>query len=332
MKTIYTTTITDEAKRRGIGVRVIDENTPIFELRHSGRAVRCFNALTDRVGAVSFHLAQNKHLANRFLARAGYPVPEQMVYASFGEATGFLRRHGRVVVKPAAQWGGRGGTVGVESSEDLRRAIRAARRFDETVLIEQFVRGSDYRVIVVNGRFVAAIRRNPATVCGNGRDSIWTLIRRQNHREAREDPSHRIPLDAETRRNLRQLGWSPNAVPRPGERVTVRLTSNYHTGGTVDVVTRETPKPLVRTAKRVAKLLGIPVLGVDFLVDATSGRHWIVELSPDLAISPPEGAEVARHFLDFLFPETRHVHGRRGMGGKKARQAIRRGRRVRGVR
>jgi D-alanine-D-alanine ligase-like ATP-grasp enzyme len=94
-------------------------------------------------------------------------------------------------------------------------------------------------------------------------------------------------------------------VPAAGQSVRVRLTSNYHTGGDVDVITDEVSRKLVSLAGRAAKALGVPVIGIDFLVDESTGRHWLIELSPDLAISPPEGEEVARHFIDYLFPETK---------------------------
>ena len=86
--------------------------------------------------------------------------------------------------------------------------------------------------------------------------------------------------------------------------MTVRLTSNYHTGGDVAMITGAVDPQLVREAERVVRALELPVAAVDFLVDRRRGRHWIVEISPDMAISPPEGAEVARRFLDHLFPET----------------------------
>ena len=114
-----------------------------------------------------------------------------------------------------------------------------------------------------------------------------------------------IPLDAETGRNLEVLGLSWSTVPLAGQSVQVRLTSNYHTGGDVDVVTGMVSRDLVRLARRAAKVLGVPVIGIDFLVDESTGRAWLIELSPDLAISPPEGEEVARHFIDYLFPETK---------------------------
>jgi len=305
MNSVYTTTITREARKRGIRVDVIDPATPIFVLHHKGRKIRCYNALTDRVGAVSFHMTQNKRLANLFLKDNGFCVPAQELYSGREAAVRFLKRHRSLVVKPCTQWGGRGVSVAVRTPQEVEQAIRFARRYEEEVILEQCVSGVDYRLIFVDFKFVAAIRRRAAHVTGNGQDTIRTLIRAQNRRERLQDPSHIIPLDAETGRSLEILGTSWDAVPASGENVRVRLTSNYHTGGEVEVVTASIDRKLVATARRAAKILDVPVIGIDFLLDEKSGRHWLIELSPDLAISPPEGGEVARHFIDYLFPETR---------------------------
>jgi len=305
MNSVYTTTITREARRRGIGIEVIDSDTPIFVLKHKGRRVRCYNSLTDRVGAVTFHMTQNKRLANGFLKSNGFPVPDQERFTDRDMAERFLARHGSIVVKPCSQWGGRGVSVAVRSPAELERAIRFARRFEEDVILEECVSGVDYRLIFVDFKFVAAIRRRSAHVIGNGRDTIRALIRSRNRRERRLDPSHVIPVDAETGRNLEALGLSWETVPEERADVRVRLTSNYHTGGDVDVVTETVPKPLVSVARRAVKKLGVPVIGIDFLLDENTGRYWLIELSPDLAISPPEGEGVARHFMDYLFPATK---------------------------
>lgn len=304
MNAVYTTTITRAARARGVRVAVLDPSQPIFELRHGRAAVRCYNALTDRTGAATFFLANHKHAANRFLRRHGLPVPAQLKFSGFPAAEEFLNRHGSLVVKPCMQWGGRGVAVDVRTPAELRAAVRAAQRYEADIVIEQCVRGEDQRLIVVGGKYVAAIRRTPAVVRGDGRSNLLQLIRQKNRTARREDSSHQIPLDAETRRELARLGRRLDEVPRAGQRVQVRLTSNYHTGGDATVITREVSLRLVRAAQRVTRLLNLPVAGVDFLVDHRRKVFWIIEVSPDLAISPPEGAEVAEHFLDFLFPDS----------------------------
>ena len=305
MNSVYTTTITREARRRGIGIAVVDPLTPIFILRHKGREIRCYNALTDHVGAVTFLMAQNKRLANVFLKSRGFPVPAQELFTSQAASVRFLKRYRSVVVKPCTQWGGRGVSVAVRTPAELERAVRFARRFEEEIILEQCVTGVDYRLIFVDSKFVAAIRRRSAQVAGNGRDTLRKLIQARNRMERKIDPSHIIPLDAETGRNLAALGLSWDTIPATGRTVRVRLTSNYHTGGEVDVVTDSVSRKLVAVARRAVRALEVPVIGIDFLVDEKTGRYWLIELSPDLAISPPEGEDVARYFMDYLFPETK---------------------------
>jgi D-alanine-D-alanine ligase-like ATP-grasp enzyme len=305
MNSIYTTTITREAQRRGIGIEVIDPVTPVFVLKHKTKRIRCYNALTDQVGAVTFHMTQNKRLANLFLSAQGFPVPAQAAFTDLPAAQAFLKKFKTIVVKPCTQWGGRGVSVAVRTLKELTRAIDFARTFEEEVVLEEFVSGEDYRLIFVDYRYVAAIRRRAARVTGNGRDSIRKLILAQNRVERALDPSHVIPVDVETGRNLAALGLNWTTVPAAGRSVQVRLTSNYHTGGSVDIVTRSVAPKLVKLAARAAKKLGVPVIGIDFLVNEKTGRFWLIELSPDLAISPPEGDIVVRHFIDYLFPETK---------------------------
>jgi D-alanine-D-alanine ligase-like ATP-grasp enzyme len=137
---------------------------------------------------------------------------------------------------------------------------------------------------------------------GDGKHTIRQLILRQTAERRKIDPSNQIPWNAETRRNLVELKQCPDDVPKLGERVRVRLTNNYHTGGTVEVVTDQVPRRALALAERIAKALNIPLVGVDFLIDPATKRMTVIEVSPDLAISPPEGEVVAERFLDVLFP------------------------------
>jgi D-alanine-D-alanine ligase-like ATP-grasp enzyme len=306
MLTPYTTTITDEARRRGIRVKLInpDPDLPIFDLSRGTTTVRCFNALTDRVGAATYHLVNNKRACHAWLAARRIPVPAQLAYddAQPAAALAFLREHAPVVVKPCMQWGGRGVSMGVRTPAELRAAVRFARRYESDVILEETVPGDDLRVILVGGTLAAAICRNPAAVTGDGKHTLRQLIARRNAERRKADPSNLIPWNAETRRNLAELGRSPDDVPAAGERVRVRLTNNYHTGGAVDVVTERVPARALRIAQRIARDLALPLVGVDFLIDRASRRTTVIEVSPDMAISPPEGETVAQRFLGHLFP------------------------------
>ncbi|MDD4872109.1 MAG: ATP-grasp domain-containing protein [Kiritimatiellae bacterium] len=305
MNSIYTTTITNEAKRRGIKIEVLDERLPIFILKKGHKSVRCFNVLTDNVGAASFILAQNKSAANSFLRKHGVPVPDQVPFNNMDQARLFLKKHKCIVVKPAAQWGGRGISVAVRTAAELHHALQRARRCEEDILLEQFIDGDDYRLIFVNYKFVAAIKRSPAVITGDGKSTILTLIRRFNRIEQKIDPSHRIPFDRETERTLACSGMNYRSVPADGMIIPVRRNSNYHTGGVVEVVTDNVDRLLVSAALKIARLVAVPVIAIDFLYNKSAKKYWVIELSPDLAVSPPEGGEVAKRFLDYLFPVVR---------------------------
>jgi D-alanine-D-alanine ligase-like ATP-grasp enzyme len=304
MDSVYTTTITQAAQKRGIRVEILDPVLPVFALHFDNKAVRCYNGLTDFTGAASFHLAQDKGAANRFLRENGFHVPAQECYSGLNQAISFMGRHERIVIKPVSQWGGRGVSTHVSNRIELAAAITFAKRFSNELLLEECVHGVDWRLIYVDYKFVTAIQRTPAAIEGNGVDSIKKLIQKKNATARKTDPSNRIPLDKETARTIKFLGYDYDFVPAEGQNITVRRTSNYHTGGTVDIIGNGIGGELIAMGEAVAKLVKIPVLGVDILANE-NGHHHIIELSPDLAISPPEGYIVVEKFLDFLFPETK---------------------------
>jgi len=101
MDSVYTLTIVTAAQKRGILIEVLDRQLPVFELSFNGKKIRCYNGLTDRVGAATFHLANDKGAANRYLFKLGYPVPPQEVYTTMTAAAEFLDLHKSIVVKPA---------------------------------------------------------------------------------------------------------------------------------------------------------------------------------------------------------------------------------------
>lgn len=304
MRSPYTTTITDEALRRGISVRVIDASVPVFELCKGPSTVRCYRSLTDRVGAVTFHLMQNKYLAGRFLRERGFPVPPQELFTDMSAALHFLEQHAPIVVKPCAQWGARGISTGVITPAELTAALRTARRFEHAVLLEKMVGGEDCRLVFIDYRFVCALQRRPARVNGNGRDTIRTLISAHNRQAARIDPANTIPPDRETWRFLMSCGLRPETVPHAGHHITVRRTANYHTGGSVHDITAQVDAALIELGKRIVEAAGLPVAGIDFLCTRDNKQIHVIELAPDLAISPRGGAIIAGRFIDYLFPET----------------------------
>jgi len=303
--TPYTITLTTVAARHGVSVSFIhsDPDWPIFELSKGGRRIRCFNALTDEVGAATFHLLNNKQACHAWLTAMKVPVPQQMRYVAenHADAVAFLKKYAPIVVKPCMQWGGRGVAMGVRTAKELDEAVRRARRYEPEVVLEETVSGDDLRVILVDGCVAASIRRTPACVVGDGVHTVQQLIGLKNAKRRKIDPSNLIPWDSETRNNLCEFGVKPTDIPPCGQRVRVRLTHNYHTGGDVEMVSR-IPVRAQRIAEYIADTLAIPLVAVDFLIDPATKQIHVIEVSPDMAISPPEGETVAEAFMEALFP------------------------------
>ena len=305
MDSIYTSTLTDAAKRRGISIEIIDSHLPVFALSDESTTVRCYNGLTDHVGAATFHLAHDKGAANRFLGKLGFPVPDQVLFANFSGALDFMQKHESIVVKPLSQWGGRGVSTHISNKTDLRAALTFARRYCDEIVLESCVSGIDWRLIFVDCKFICAIQRDAACVFGNGVDTIKTLITKKNKAARAIDPSNIVPLNRETSRCIEAAHLTYESIPTKGEKIVVRRTSNYHTGGSVSIITDMVPRKFIDAGERIAKSLDVPLLGIDMLVDIRTQNFTIIEMSPDMAISPPEGEIVAEFFLDYLFPDSK---------------------------
>jgi GNAT-family acetyltransferase (TIGR03103 family) len=196
--------------------------------------------------------------------------------------------------------------VDIRSMAELERAIKAARRICEAVILEQFCPGEDLRIVVIDFDVVAAAIRRPAHVVGNGRNTVDELIQIQSRRRrAATGGESAIPMDEETERCVQQAGYRMDAVPCEGETVIVRKTANLHTGGTIHDCTAELSPTLAAAAKRAARELDIPVTGLDFLVPDVSGSDYvIIEANERPGLANHEPQPTAERFVDLLFPQT----------------------------
>lgn len=302
----YARIIVDEARRRGIGVEVIDAESGYFRLQSGGRSITCRESLSELTNAVAMSRCQDKRVASRLLSRAALRVPDQVLAGTEQEDLDFLRHHKRLVVKPRYGEQGHGVSVDVREAEDLRTAVDQARRHGPEVLLEEFVEGVDLRLVVINFEVVAAAVRRPASVVGTGRHSISRLIQKQSRRrEAATGGESRIPLDDETRRCVREAGHSMEEVLEEGVQLKVRKTANLHSGGTIHDVTASCHPTLREVAVRTAEVLDVPVAGVDLLVSSEQGEHYvIVEVNERPGLANHEPQPTAERFVDFLFPLT----------------------------
>jgi GNAT-family acetyltransferase (TIGR03103 family) len=302
----YATILTNEARRRGIAVEVLDAGNGYFRLSFGGRSIVCRESLSELTSAIALSRCDDKAVTRRVLQKAGLRVPAQRRAGNPADNAAFLAEHGRLVVKPARGEQGKGITVDVRTTEVLEQAVGTARAHADTALLEAYVEGQDLRIVVIDYKVVAAAIRRPAEITGTGEHTISQLIEAQSRRRAAATGGEsRIPLDVETERCLRCHGYGLDDVLPEGERLFVRKTANLHTGGTLHDVTAMLHPALAQAAVAAARALAIPVVGLDFLVPDPAGPDYvIIEANERPGLANHEPQPTAQRFIDLLFPQT----------------------------
>ena len=302
----YAKIIVREALRRGISVEVLDAEAGFFELSFGGRTVTCRESLSELTTSIAMSRCDDKAVTHRILDRAKLRVPAQVKYKDKEQAGRFLEEFGAVVVKPARGEQGAGISVDVRDPDALEEAVAEAHTFSDTVLLEEFVTGTDLRIIVIAGEVVAAATRRPPRIQGTGQASIRDLIDKQSRRRgAATGGESSIPIDRETERCVQEAGYELDDVLPYGEYLTVRKTANLHTGGTIHDVTERLHPTLAQAAVRAAAAIDIPVTGLDFIVaDPTKEDYVIIEANERPGLANHEPQPTAERFIDLLFPNT----------------------------
>jgi GNAT-family acetyltransferase (TIGR03103 family) len=300
----YARIIADEAMRRGIRVEVIDAETGEMRLSHGGRSVVTRESLSEYTSAVAMSRCDDKRLTRRIVSEAGVVVPRGRL-ATFDDGDHeFLAEVHDVVVKPTRGEQGKGITVGVSGPAELDAALTRARQQHPEVLIEQRAAGEDLRLVVIDGKVVAAALRLPAEVIGTGKHTVIELIEAHSRRRAAATGGESvIPVDEITEGTVKDGGWSFGEVLPEGVRLRVRRTANLHQGGTIHDVTADVHPELCRVAVTAAEAIGIPVTGIDLLVPDVSGEEYVfIEANERPGLANHEPQPTAAAFVDFLFP------------------------------
>jgi cyanophycin synthetase len=314
-----TKALVDEAKRRGIPVMRLD-NQSLIQLGHGRFAKRIRASITGQTSFVATELASNKNMTKKLLDESGVPVPRGVVAREADEAVRSARKLGYpLVVKPLDGNHGRGVSIGITSEEQLRFAFAEAQAQAKgrDVIIEQFFSGNDHRILVVNGKMIAVAERIPAQVWGDGVSTIRQLVAEVNEDPRRgnghENVMTRIKIDGIVEEYLGRSGMTPDSIPEAEQVVPLRATANLSTGGTAVDRTNEIHPDNADIARRAALVIGLDVCGVDFVcpdisrsVRETGGGVIEVNAAPGLRmhIEPSEGAprDVAKPIIEMLFP------------------------------
>jgi cyanophycin synthetase len=312
-----TASLVRAAEQRGIPwLRLNDQS--LVQLGHGKYQQRIQATVTGRTPHISVELASDKEETNKILAGLGLPVPQQELVNSETQAVRAARRIGfPVVTKPYNGNHGRGISIRLTSDAEVAQGFHVAREHSRSVIVETFLDGDDHRLLVVNGELVAATRRTPGHVVGDGEHNIAALIEIVNQ-DPRRGVGHekvltRLELDAQALKMLERAALTSESVPAKGEIVYLRSTANLSTGGTATDVTDVIHPDNREMAERAVRAIGLDVGGVDFLSkDITESYRSIgggiceVNAAPGfrMHVAPSEGTarDVATPVIDMLFP------------------------------
>jgi cyanophycin synthetase len=284
-----------------------------------GRYQRRIQAtITSETRHIGVELASDKEEANQLLGDLGLPVAQQRLVYNETDAARAAERIGfPVVIKPLNANHGRGVTIRIEDKDAARVAFGVAREHSRTVLVESFIEGLDHRLLVINGELVAASKRIPGHVLGDGIHTVAELTEIVNS-DPRRGVGHekvltRLELDRAAKEHLERAQKTPQSVLDEGEVLYLRSTANLSTGGTAVDVT-DIIHPVNRDmAERAAKAIDLDVCGVDFITHDITRSYRIdggaiceVNAAPGfrMHVAPSEGTprDVAGPVMDMLFP------------------------------
>jgi len=264
--------IVDAAVARGVPFRRLTSGSMV-QFGWGSKQRRILAAETDRSNAVAEAIAQDKMLTKELLDAAGVPVPKGRPVDTLEDAWAAAQELGLpVVVKPQDGNQGKGVTVNVNSREHLETAYAAAQEISDEVMIERFMPGHDFRLLVVDDMVVAAARRDPPHVIGDGQHTIRELVDKVNS-DPRRGTGHatsltKIRFDDIALARLALQSYNADSVPPLGARVTLRNNANLSTGGTATDVTEDVHPEVAARAVAAAQMVGLDICGVDVVCES----------------------------------------------------------------
>lgn len=290
----------------------------LVQFGHGRYQQRIQATTTGRTSNIAVELASDKEETNEILRDLGLPVPKQLLVRTAQEAVRAAERIGYpVVLKPLAGNHGRGVAINLRTREDVEDGFAKALEHGRTIIVESYIEGFDHRLLVVNGELVAAAKRVPGHVVGDGKHTIEDLVDIVNE-DPRRGVGHekvltRLEFDHQAERLLAKLGYDRTTVPKKGEIVYLRSTANLSTGGTAIDVTDVIHPDNREMAIRAINAIDLDIGGVDFLTkDITlsyreaGGGICEVNAGPGfrMHVAPSEGTprDVAGPVIDMLFP------------------------------
>ncbi len=312
-----TEAIVNEARRRGIPAIRLD-NASLVQLGYGVHQQRIQASISSLTKSIAVDIACSKELTKTMLRAAAVPVPEGHQISAESQLDEAVAEVGfPLVVKPASGNQGKGATIGITSFVAALEAFARAKAISPDVIVEKYIRGHDFRLLVVNYRFVAAALRTPASVTGDGHTTVRELVNRTNADPNRGTGHEKIlttiKIDDESRQLLAEAGLNLDSVLPEGQTILLKRTANLSTGGTSTDVTGEVHPDNILLAERIARTIGLDICGIDVMapdirtsITENGGAILEVNAAPGLRmhLSPAHGRSrnVAAPIIDMLFP------------------------------
>lgn len=312
-----TGSIVDEAIARDIPfIRINGES--LVQLGYGKNQVRFRATMTDRTSSIAVDLASNKDETKRMLKDAAIPVAKGVCISNPNDLEDAVKNVGfPLVFKPLDGNHGKGASINVKTMEEAIAAFEHAKKYSRRIIIEKFITGFDFRILVINNRFIAAALREPAHVIGDGKSTIQQLIDKENLDPRRgyghENVLTEISIDHETMEQLAKSGYTLETKLKKDELCYLKGTANLSTGGTSTDITDIVHPHNIFICERISRVIGLDICGIDIMasnlsepLEATGGVVLEVNAAPGfrMHLAPAKGLprNVAAPVIDMLYP------------------------------
>jgi cyanophycin synthetase len=312
-----TGSIVEEAVSRDIPWIRLGTNS-LVQLGYGVNQMRFQATITCNTSNIAVDIACNKEETKRMLENASIPVASGSICVDEEDLEHTIKKIGYpIVIKPLDGNHGKGASINVKTWEDSVSGLAHAKQYSRRVIVEKFITGFDFRVLVINHKLVAAAKRVPANVVGNGKSTIQELIDETNLDPRRgyghENVLTEITVDRDTEDLLAKLNYTLESVPKNGETVYLKSTANLSTGGTsIDVTDMMHPENIF-LCERISRVIGLDICGIDIMAEnltqplkENGGCILEVNAAPGfrMHLAPSEGLprNVASPVIDMLYP------------------------------
>ena len=312
-----TGSIVDEAVSRNIPFIRLN-NQSLVQLGYGKNQVRFRATMTDKTSSIAVDLASNKDETKKMLTDAAIPVANGMCISETSEIETVINRVGfPLVFKPLDGNHGKGASINVKTKAEALVAFEHAKKYSRKIIVEKFISGFDFRILVINHRFIAAALREPAHVIGDGVSTIEQLIALENQDERRgyghENVLTEISIDRETHDELSKLNYTLETILEKGKKCHLKGTANLSTGGTSTDVTDIVHPNNIFIFERISRVIGLDICGIDVMannlnepLEVTGGVVLEVNAAPGfrMHLAPANGLprNVAAPVIDMLYP------------------------------